>query len=210
MDISVFLGAPGSGKGTQAKRLSQEQKFIHLSTGDMLRAAITAGSELGKKAKGFIDRGDLVPDSVMIELIENTLSELTPSSRVILDGFPRTVAQAEALDKNPRTMVKKALYFSIPETVLVERLTGRRICSKCGEPFHVKFMPPKRDGICDKCGGSLLQRSDDLEDVVKRRLVVFQQSNQQLLDYYKGSSRLNEFNANQGVDSIQNNLLSML
>lgn len=210
MDISVFLGAPGSGKGTQAKRLAEDEGYRHLSTGDMLRAAITAGTDLGKRAKSFIDKGELVPDVVMIELIEETLGGLDGDDRIILDGFPRTGAQADALDKNDATRVSRAIYFKIPESTLVERLTGRRICKKCGEPFHVKFMPPKKDGVCDKCGGELYQRTDDQEGVVKRRLEVFQQSNDQLLSHYDSSKRLKEVNANQGVDTILSSLKALL
>lgn len=210
MDISVFLGAPGSGKGTQAKRLSEEAAFKHLSTGDILRAEMAEGSELGKQAKGFIDRGEYVPDTLMIELIKKTLGALPSSSRIILDGFPRTVAQCQALDSSDATKVNRAIFFQMPSNVLEERLTGRRICRKCGEPFHVKFMPSKKDGVCDKCGGELYQRSDDKEDVVKRRLEVFNASNDQLLSYYRDSKRLQDINANQAVEKINANLVSLM
>ena len=143
VNITVFLGAPGSGKGTQAKRLAQSHGFIHFSTGDMLRSAIQAGSDVGKKAKVYIDKGELVPDSVMIELIESSLGKLAPTSKVLLDGFPRTVPQAEALDRKASTSVAVALYFIVPENLLINRLTGRRVCQKCGEPFHVTFFRQK-------------------------------------------------------------------
>lgn len=206
MDIFVFLGAPGSGKGTQAKRLSVHAGFHHLSTGDILRAAIASGTALGTKAKGIIDSGELVPDSVMIELIGTTLASLPPKSRVILDGFPRTVAQAEALDSDPAMRVNRAVYFDIPEEELILRLTGRRICVQCGEPFHVVFMRPQKEGICDRCGGSLYQRSDDKGDVVKRRLEVFAATNDRLLEFYRGSQRLETIDADQPADQIQLNL----
>lgn len=210
MDISVFLGAPGSGKGTQAKRLSEEAAFKHLSTGDILRAEIVGNSELGAKAKGFIDRGEYVPDELMIELIKKTLGGLPSDTRIILDGFPRTVAQCQALDNSAATKVNRAIFFQIPSNVLEERLTGRRICRKCGEPFHVKFMPPQKVGVCDKCGGELYQRSDDKEDVVKRRLEVFHASNDQLLSYYRDSKRLKDIDANQAVEKINSNLVSLM
>ena len=210
MNITVFLGAPGSGKGTQAKRLAESQGFRHFSTGDMLRAAIQAGSEVGKKAKGFIDKGELVPDGVMIELIESALSHLEPSANVILDGFPRTVPQAEALDSKTAASVKIAAYFMVDEPMLIRRLTGRRICEKCGEPFHTVFLPPKKDGICNKCGGKLIQRSDDSESVVRRRLEVFNAQNQGLLNYYGTKKKLRELNADKPVESIQKELLQLL
>lgn len=210
MDISVFLGAPGSGKGTQAKRLSEEAAFKHLSTGDILRAEMAGGSDLGKEAKGFIDRGEYVPDGLMIELIKKTLGALPSQSRIILDGFPRTVAQCQALDQSPATRVNRAIFFQIPSSVLEERLTGRRICRKCGEPFHVKFMPSKQTGVCDKCGGELYQRSDDKEDVVKRRLEVFHASNDQLLSFYRDSNRLKDIDANQAVEKINATLVAMM
>lgn len=210
MDITVFLGAPGSGKGTQAKILAKDHGFKHLSTGDMLRAAIQSGSETGLKAKAFIDAGNLVPDTVMIELIERTLAALSSTSKIILDGFPRTVAQAEALDHNPRTQVKRAIYFEVPYELLMERLTGRRICSQCGQPYHVKFLPPKKTGVCDVCGNSLLQRADDTESVVQRRLEVFSEQNQPLLDYYANVSKLQEADADDAVSILQAKLVKAL
>ena len=210
MNITVFLGAPGSGKGTQAKRLSQNKGFRHFSTGDMLRAAIQAGTEVGKRAKGFMDRGELVPDSTMIEIIENALSALPADARVLLDGFPRTVPQAEALDKKSATTVNRAVYFIVPEQQLIQRLTGRRICEKCGEPYHIDNMAPKTPGICDRCGGRLMHRSDDTEEVVRRRLQVFAQQNDSLLNYYESSSKLSRLVANKPVDEIQGDLVRLL
>lgn len=210
MKVTVFLGAPGSGKGTQAKRLSETQGFQHLSTGDMLRAAIQAGSEIGKRAKGYIEKGELVPDDVMIGLIESKLSTLSPDTRVILDGFPRTGPQSAALDLKPATSVSLAVFFQMPRDVLIRRLTGRRICEKCGESYHVDFLPAKVIGTCDKCGGKLIQRPDDAESVVVRRLEVFNQQNQQLLDYYRTRNRLKEVDADLPVDQVQRELAQIL
>jgi adenylate kinase len=176
----------------------------------MLRAAIQAGSELGKQAKGFIEGGELVPDTLMIKLIETTFAELPPKTNVILDGFPRTGPQATALDAAPLTAVDKALYFRMPEAKLIDRLTGRRICEKCGEPFHVSFMPPRTAGVCDKCGSKLIQRPDDSENVVVRRLQVFNQQNQQLLDYYGSKKKLVEVNADSPVEMVQAELVRIL
>jgi adenylate kinase len=210
VDITVFLGAPGSGKGTQAKLLSQNAGFRHFSTGDMLRASIQSGSEVGLKAKQFIDRGELVPDAVMIELIESALNGLGDDAKVILDGFPRTHRQAMALDSSAKTSVTRAIYFLVPEKMLVDRLTGRRICEKCGQPFHVLFLPPKKMGVCDRCGGNLIQRPDDSESVVRRRLEVFAEQNDQLLDYYGRAKKLREINADSPVDSLGRQLLELL
>lgn len=202
MDISVFLGAPGSGKGTQAKRLVNEQGYLHYSTGDMLRSAITQGTPVGIQAKTFIDRGELVPDGVMIELIKVVLKPLNQDSRVILDGFPRTVPQAEALEKDSLTSVSRAFYFSMPDELLIKRLSGRRTCSQCGEAFHVEFIPPKVANVCDKCGGVLTQRSDDKEEVVHRRLTVFHSLNSALVSYYRKTNRLLQINANAPVKEV--------
>jgi adenylate kinase len=210
VDITVFLGAPGSGKGTQAKILAKQYGFIHLSTGDMLRAAIQKGTDTGLKAKSYIDSGNLVPDGVMIELIEKTLGDLPKSSKIILDGFPRTVAQADSLDKNASTRVDRAVYFDVPSSLLMERLTGRRICSKCGHSFHVSFLPPKKVGICDECGNILTQRPDDSESVVQRRLEVFTQQNQPLLSFYEKAEKLQHLNADTEVDLLQSKLVEAL
>lgn len=210
VSITVFLGAPGSGKGTQAKRLAHAHGFRHFSTGDMLRSAMQSGTDVGRKAKAYVDKGELVPDAVMIELIENALAGSGPSSKVLLDGFPRTVPQAEALDKKQATSVSIALYFMVPEPTLIHRLTGRRICEKCGEPFHVLFLPPKKPDTCDKCGGKLIQRTDDSENVVRRRLQVFGQQNDALLHYYGGMKKLRELNADKPIDSVQKELIQLL
>lgn len=210
MEINVFLGAPGSGKGTQAKRLSSQAGFKHFSTGDMLRAAIKSGTDVGKKAKAFIDKGDLVPDAVMIELIKSELSPLASDSKVILDGFPRTLPQAKALDQEALTKVRRAIYFTVPKDKLIRRLTGRRVCQNCGESFHTEFMPPKVQGVCDKCGGKLMQRTDDSETVVQHRLKVFREQNDQILDYYLQQTNLLEINADAEVDNVYVNLKKSL
>ena len=211
MDISVFLGAPGSGKGTQAKSISGKGKFVHFSTGDMLRSAISEGSEVGKKAKTFIDRGDLVPDGTMIELIEDALSKLSPEKRVILDGFPRTTKQAEALESHNKTSVDRAIYFNVPESDLVKRLTGRRTCKKCGASYHIEFVPPKKDGECDYCGGTeLLQRPDDKAEVVTKRLEVYREQTEPLLNYYRESKKLREVDANRPIKELGSELTKIL
>lgn len=210
MRITVFLGAPGSGKGTQAKQLSEKHGFVHLSTGDMLRSAIKQQLPIGIKAKTFMDQGNLVPDDVMIELIEQTLKPLPESSKILLDGFPRTVPQAEALDQNERTAVTLAINFQVPENILISRLTGRRTCPSCGESYHLDFIPPQKTNSCDKCGTNLTQRTDDSESVVLRRLEVFRSQNQGLLDYFSKHQKLINLDANQSVSNIQNNLLKVL
>ena len=210
MRITVFLGAPGSGKGTQAKMLSQRERFVHLSTGDILRNAIKEGTALGKEAKTFMDKGELVPDSTMIGLIKDTLSQLKPNQHVILDGFPRTVAQAEALNTNSDTHVEQAILFEIADSLLIERLTGRRVCKQCGQPFHTKHIRPKQDGVCDQCGGEVVQRSDDHEDVVRRRLEIFHAQNKGLVDYYAKKQNLRRINVDQPADSVQQVLMELL
>ena len=208
--VTVLLGAPGSGKGTQAKRLAQNHSFVHLSTGDMLRTAIKAGTTLGKEAKVFMDRGELVSDATMIGLISETVNNLPQKSKVLLDGFPRTLPQAEALSKTTSSPVGKVIFFQVPEKELIRRLTGRRVCSKCGASFHLISLPPKKEGVCDSCGSSLLQRPDDSEGVVQKRLAIFVAQNSQLLDFYRKQGKLVEIDANQPVEEFQATLLKIL
>ena len=210
MNITVFLGAPGSGKGTQAKQLAEKYGFVHLSTGDMLRLSIKQQLPIGIKAKTFMDQGNLVPDTVMIELIEETLRSLKSNTKILLDGFPRTVPQAQALDGKSSTTVSKAINFIVPETTLVTRLTGRRICPQCGESFHLVFIPPKKSNTCDKCDAVLIQRSDDTEEVVRRRLEVFNFQNQGLVDYFSTQKKLINLDADKAVGAIQDDLLRLL
>lgn len=210
MRIAVFLGAPGSGKGTQAKSLAEDSGFVHLSSGDVLRQAVRAGTDLGQRAKVLMDRGEYVPDALMIELIAGELKKLSGSKTVILDGFPRTLAQAEALDQDPATRVDRAIYFEVDEEALVERLTGRRTCESCGQPYHVKFLPPKASGKCDRCGGALKQRSDDTEAVVRKRLDVFRRENERLLGYYRSNQRLHSLEASGAVDGVRRELGKLL
>ncbi len=210
MTVTVLLGAPGSGKGTQAKRLALHDSFVHLSTGDMLRSAIKCGTALGKEAQNFMDRGELVPDVTMIALISETVARLPSKTRVLLDGFPRTLPQAEALSTNTTSPVGMVVFFKVPETELVRRLTGRRVCAKCGASFHLISLPPKREGLCDTCGGSLSQRPDDSEAVVHKRLAIFTKQNSQLLEFYRQQGKLVEVEADQPVENLHATLLKTL
>ena len=210
MHITVLLGAPGSGKGTQAKRLAGSNGFQHLSTGDMLRSAIKQGTDVGVRAKTYVDKGELVPDAVMIELIAKALAPLQKEAKILLDGFPSTVPQAQALDSNSKTRVALALHFSVPQTTLITRLTGRRVCPGCGESFHVAFLPPRVEGVCDKCGTRLVQRSDDSESVVQRRLEIFDSQNRSLIEYYSKEAKLRELDGDKPIDKLQSDLARIL
>jgi adenylate kinase len=157
-----------------------------------------------------MDKGELVPDATMIGLIKDTLSQLKPDQHVILDGFPRTVAQAEALNSNNATQVEQALLFEIADSLLIDRLTGRRVCKQCGQPFHMKHIRPKKEGVCDLCNGDVIQRSDDHEDVVRRRLEIFHSQNKGLVDYYSDKQKLKHINVDQPADSVQKILMELL
>ena len=200
--ILVFLGPPGAGKGTQAKLLSQRMGFIHLSTGDLLREAVKNQTPLGKKAKEYMDRGELVPDELIVQLIEETMPK---DGNVILDGFPRTVNQALALEemlKGKGEKISKVLFFDVPDEVIIDRLSGRRVCSKCGAVYHVKYNPPKVEGVCDLCGGSLMQRDDDKEEVVKKRLEVYRKQTQPLIEFYQDRGIIYKLDAEKGVEEL--------
>jgi len=200
--ILVFLGPPGAGKGTQAKLLSQRMGFLHLSTGDLLREAVKNQTPLGKKAKEYMDRGELVPDELIVQLIEETMPK---DGNVILDGFPRTVNQALALEemlKGKGEKISKVLFFDVPDEVIIDRLSGRRVCSKCGAVYHVKYNPPKVEGVCDLCGGNLMQRDDDKEEVVKKRLEVYRKQTQPLIEFYQDRGIIYKLDAGKAVEEL--------
>ena len=200
--ILVFLGPPGAGKGTQAKLLSQRMGFLHLSTGDLLREAVKNQTPLGKKAKEYMDRGELVPDELIVQLIEETMPK---DGNVILDGFPRTVNQALALEEMLRVKgekISKVLFFDVPDEVIIDRLSGRRVCSKCGAVYHVKYNPPKVEGVCDLCGGPLVQRDDDKEEVVRKRLEVYRKQTEPLIEFYQERGIIYKLDAGKGVEEL--------
>lgn len=207
--ILVLLGPPGSGKGTQAKTLVAKYHWPQLSTGDMLRAAIAEGTKLGLEAKSFMDRGNLVPDEVVIGLIAARSQVGDCKKGFILDGFPRTIPQAEALDemlKKQGRAVDRAVLFEIPDEELVRRLSGRRTCLSCGSMFHVDTMKPKKDGICDKCGSPLVQRDDDKPEVILKRLAVYHQQTAPLAKYYQSAGKLKKIDATQTPEKVSESL----
>jgi adenylate kinase len=188
MSRVIFLGAPGAGKGTQARRLAADTGVPQVSTGDMLREAVAEGTALGREAKRYMDQGALVPDEVVIGLVDERLARPDAGRGYVLDGFPRTVAQAEALDALLRRRgqaLDRVVFFEVSREELLRRLTGRRICRRCGTAFHLVSAPPKAEGRCDQCGGELYQRVDDAESTVAHRLDVYQAQTAPLLDYYK-------------------------
>jgi adenylate kinase len=182
----VLLGPPGSGKGTQAKRLSKDFNLAHISTGDLLREAVNDRTELGKKAKGYMDSGRLVPDDLVIALVKETIERM--DTGFVLDGFPRTVEQARKLEAI--SSIDVVINLQVEEELLVERLTMRRSCKECGAVYHLKFNPPKQEGVCDQCGGPLYQRSDDTESTVRERLRVYNQNTLPLVEYYQRKDNL--------------------
>ena len=201
----VFLGPPGVGKGTQAKGVAAEQDVPHISSGDMLREAVSARTPTGLKAKSFMDAGKLVPDGVMIDLIADRIARPDCARGFVLDGFPRTLPQAEALDAMLRDKgrpVSVVLYFDADEATIIERLSGRRLCRACGAGYHVKFMPPKNGTVCDKCGGELYQRADDKAETIKERLVVYHGQTAALIQYYRDKGLLREIPGGASVEEV--------
>jgi len=209
----VLLGGPGSGKGTQAVRLSKELKLVHMSTGDMLREAVKANSGLGIKAKNFMEKGQLVPDDLVINLIFERVNRPDALTGFILDGFPRNLAQAKSLDEILKTKnvgIDRAINLSASEKTIVQRLSGRRVCTKCGANFHIVNMPPKIDSICDNCGEKLYQRKDDNEETIKQRLAVYLKENAALLDYYKKQNKLIEVDANFPAEVVNQQIIDLI
>ncbi|MCM3164446.1 MULTISPECIES: adenylate kinase [Bacillaceae] len=205
----VLMGLPGAGKGTQAERIVDKYDIPHISTGDMFRAAMKEETELGLQAKSFIDKGELVPDEVTIGIVRERLGKNDCQKGFLLDGFPRTVAQADALEGILTDLNKQIDYvinIQVNKDILMERLTGRRICKQCGATYHLVFNPPANEGKCDKCGGELYQRADDNEETVANRLEVNLQQTQPLLDFYNEKGYLRNIDGEQDIDLVFNDV----
>ena len=202
----AFLGPPGAGKGTQARELAREWGVPHLATGDMLREALAAGTRLGLEARRYMDQGALVPDDVIIGLMGERLAAADAWKGFILDGFPRTIGQAEALANllaGAGQTLERVIFFDVPEPELLRRLTGRRICRRCQTAYHLVSAPPKRPGVCDKCGGELYQREDDGEKTARNRLEVYAKQTAPLLDHYRAGGRLVTVRAEGPIEAIR-------
>ena len=201
----ILMGLPGAGKGTQAEKISEKYGVPHISTGDMFRLAIKEGTELGKKAKRYLDEGALVPDEVTNGIVEERLSKDDCNKGFLLDGFPRTIPQAEALQQITEKLNKKldyVIHVDVPEEKLLERLTGRRVCPTCGATYHVVNNPPKREGICDKDDAKLIQRDDDTEETVGKRLAVNLEQTKPLLEFYEKLGIVVTVNGDQPIDKV--------
>jgi adenylate kinase len=201
----VLMGLPGAGKGTQAEKIVEKYEIPHISTGDMFRAAMKEGTELGLKAKSYMDKGELVPDEVTIGIVRERLSKDDCKKGFLLDGFPRTVAQAEALESIMSDLGKKIDYvinIDVDKDLLLERLTGRRICKSCGSTYHLVFNPPKVAGKCDRCGGELYQRADDNAETVQNRLDVNLKQAKPLLDFYGEKGYLKNIDGTQEINKV--------
>ncbi len=209
----ILMGLPGAGKGTQAEKIEKKYKTPHISTGDMFRLAIKEETELGKQAKRYMDEGQLVPDEVTNGIVEERLAMDDCQEGFLLDGFPRTLPQAEALDEILKKLNKSidyVIHVEVPEDQLLERLTGRRVCPKCGATYHVVNNPPKEEGVCDHDGSALVQRDDDTEETVKKRLTVNIEQTKPLLDFYEDKGVLVTVNGDQDIDKVFAEIVSKL
>ena len=209
----IMLGAPGAGKGTQAKKIADKYQIPHISTGDIFRANIKEGTELGKKAKSYMDQGLLVPDELTLELIMDRFKNPDCVNGYVLDGFPRTIPQAEALtkalEKNGEA-IDYAINVEVPDENIVTRMSGRRACLACGATYHIVYAPTKTEGVCDRCGEALVLRDDDKPETVKKRLDVYHSQTQPLIDYYTKQGKLAEVDGTQNVDAVFDTIVKIL
>ena len=210
---TILLGPPGAGKGTQAAKIVEKYGIPHISTGDIFRENIKKGTELGKKAQEYMNRGELVPDDLVIEIATTRLLEDDCKNGFLLDGFPRTVYQAEKLDEflqSHDSKIDNVIDIAVGKDELIERLTGRRVCKSCGASFHVVNIPPKQEGICDYCGGELIQRADDNLETVTNRIDVYEDQTMPLIDYYEKEGTLTHIDGSTGLDNVFADIVSAL
>lgn len=209
----IMLGAPGAGKGTQAKKIAEKYSIPHISTGDIFRANIKNGTELGKKAKTYMDQGLLVPDELVVDLVVDRVKQDDCSNGYVLDGFPRTIPQAEALDKALAAMgeaMDYAINVEVPDENIVRRMSGRRACVDCGATYHIVYAPTKEENICDNCHGELILREDDKPETVQKRLNVYHEQTQPLIDYYKNQGILKSVDGTQPMDEVFKAIVTIL
>lgn len=209
----IMLGAPGAGKGTQAKQIAEKYKIPHISTGDIFRANIKNGTELGKKAKTYMDQGLLVPDELVVDLVVDRFKEADCANGYVLDGFPRTIPQAEALDHALSKIGEKidyAINVEVPDENIVNRMSGRRACVGCGATFHMTHIPPKQDGVCDVCGEKLILRDDDKPETVQKRLNVYHEQTAPLIEYYTKKNVLVEVDGTVDMAEVFQSIVKIL
>ncbi len=209
----IMLGAPGAGKGTQAKRIADKWKVPHISTGDIFRANIKNGTELGMEAKKYMDKGALVPDELTVKILLDRVAAKDCENGYVLDGFPRTIPQAEVLDRALSEMgdsIDFAINVDVPDDSIINRMSGRRACVSCGATYHVEFAPTRTDGICDRCGKELILRDDDKPETVKKRLMVYHEQTQPLIDYYAGKNILKSVDGTKNMEEVFKDIEAIL
>ena len=209
----IMLGAPGAGKGTQAQMICDKYNIPHISTGDLFRSNIKNGTELGKKAKEYMDKGQLVPDELTVELLLDRVAKEDCKDGYVLDGFPRTIPQADVLDKELTKLSDKidfAINVEVPDENIVRRMSGRRACLKCGATYHIEHIPPKQEGICDRCGSELVQRDDDKPETVQNRLSVYHEQTQPLIDYYQNAGVLKQVDGTKDMNDVFTDIVDIL
>jgi adenylate kinase len=209
----ILFGPPGAGKGTQAERLQEDFQLPFISTGEMLRRNVKEGTDLGKEAQRYMDAGDLVPDDVIVAMVAERLGEDDAQDGCILDGFPRTIEQAEALDKQLSDMGRRittALLVDVPDEEVIRRLSGRRVCAKSGHNYHVEFDPPKQEGVCDQDGSQLVQRDDDKPEVIRKRLRVYHEKTAPLIDYYDDQGLMRRIDGTRPADEVHDHIRAVI